>query len=115
MAGMEVVRRAGRSRYWREGEARVVVEAWRASGETLAAFCREHGVAAKRVSRWAARLKQGLAVRFHPVQLRGSADPTSRKEFAVELPDGTTIRVPAGFDVGDLRGILAALVPGPGC
>jgi hypothetical protein len=115
MAEVDVVRRAARSRYWREGEARAVVDAWRASGEPLAAFCREHGVARVRVARWAARLEPGLAVRFHPVQLRGGVEPGSRREFAVELPDGTTIRVPAGFEVADLRRILAAVAPHPGC
>ena len=37
-------------RYWREAEARVVVEAWRASGESLAGFARRHGLGAPRIA-----------------------------------------------------------------
>jgi transposase len=44
--------------YWSEEEARVVVEAWQESGETMASFARRHGVQAKRVARWVRRLQE---------------------------------------------------------
>lgn len=115
MAEMDLVRRAARSRYWREDEARVVVDAWRASGETLAAFCRQHGVAPARVSRWAKQLRRPAPVQFHPVHLRATTAPESRQSFEVELPDGTNIHVPSGFELADLQRILAALAPPPRC
>ena len=45
-----VVRVAGR-RYWREAEARVVVGAWRRSGESLSAFARRYRVHGTRITR----------------------------------------------------------------
>jgi transposase-like protein len=67
-------RRVAERRYWREAEARVVVEAWRSSGETQSGFARRHGVGRGRLTRWVRRL-QGAgkgSVRFHPVRLVGS-------------------------------------------
>ena len=115
MAEVGVLRRAARSRYWREAEARAVVDAWRASGEGLAVFCRRHGVATARVSRWSAQLGRGMAVQFHPVRRRADEGAASRSGFEVELRDGTTIRVPPGFEIDDLRRILAAVAPEAGC
>jgi hypothetical protein len=43
---------AGR-RCWREAEARVVVAGWRASGESLTAFARRHGLGPQRIGWWA--------------------------------------------------------------
>ena len=70
MARKEAWREAARSRYWRETEARVVIDAWKRGSDTLAGFCRANGVATARVSRWLARLDRPSAVPFHPVRLR---------------------------------------------
>jgi hypothetical protein len=60
---------ASRRRYWREADARLVVDAWRQSGLLMAEFAKLHGVQAKRLSRWAQRLQTSLPpVTFHPVQ-----------------------------------------------
>ena len=115
MAEVDVLRRAARSRYWREVEARAVVDAWRASGESLAVFCRRHGVATARVARWSARLEGVAPVQFHPVRLRADEGNPSRSGFEVELRDGTTVRVPPGFESDDLRRILAAVALAAGC
>jgi len=42
--------------YWRAADARVVVEAWRRSGRSLAAFARQHGVSARRLAYWRTQL-----------------------------------------------------------
>lgn len=42
--------------YWRESEARRVIEAWRQSGESAAAFGRRHGINVKRLRWWTKRL-----------------------------------------------------------
>ena len=70
MARRADVRRVAERRYWRESEARVLVEAWRSGGETLAGFAGRHGVERRRLARWVGRLEGvGGALRFHPVRL----------------------------------------------
>lgn len=41
---------------WSAEEARVALDRWRASGLTLAEYCRRRGLRAKRLSRWRQRL-----------------------------------------------------------
>jgi transposase-like protein len=100
-----------RRRYWREDDARLVVEAWRQSGLTMAEYAKLHGVHAKRLGRWAQRLQTSQpTVTFHPVQLRRDQplkEPDSRIE--VVLTNGHVIRLPAAFAAGDLRQVLDIL------
>jgi hypothetical protein len=42
---------AGR-RHWREADARVLIDAWRQSGQTLTAFARAYEVHPERLARW---------------------------------------------------------------
>lgn len=63
-------------RRWRQEDARVVVEAWRSSGDSLAEFCRRHKLKAQRVTRWARRLDGG-SIQFHPVELVRGAGRTA--------------------------------------
>jgi hypothetical protein len=108
--------RAGRA-YWREADARVIVEAWRQSGETGAAFARRVGVHPRRLWWWASRLRrlEVTAMRFHPVRV-ASAD-TSRREGWIELDlgHGQRVRVAPGFAAEDLRRVLTVLEGGTSC
>ena len=56
--------------YWREADARVVVEAWRRSGLSVAAFARRHGLTAQRLAYWRAHVDADTRPRegvpFHP-------------------------------------------------
>ncbi len=109
-----VLRVAGR-RYWREADARVMVEAWRESGASLSAFARRYGVHGTRVARWAARLEtQRHAVRFHPVRLVAAAGRgwPGREAIEVVLTDGRVVRVPPGFAPEDLHQVLRVLDEG---
>jgi transposase-like protein len=76
------IRTAARKRYWSERDAGLVVDAWRASGESVRGFARAHGIGARRLWRWAKRLRQpsrggperrtkapSKALHFHPVEL----------------------------------------------
>ncbi len=94
-------------RYWREAEARVLVEAWRSSGETLSGFARRYGVEPRRLARWVSRLG---SLRFHPVRLMES--PLERGGGApieIQLAGGRRVRVARGFETEDLRRVLAVL------
>jgi hypothetical protein len=103
-------------RYWREAEARVIVEAWRASGESLGEFARRHRVDARRVARWAGRVEGSAVapVRFHPVRLARPADGGG-SAIEIHLVGGQRVRVPSGFQAEDLRRVLAVLDPGRPC
>jgi hypothetical protein len=99
-------------RYWREGEARVVVEAWRRSGESLADFARHRGVGRARLARWARRLdRPSVGVRFHRVQLverRLVGDDAERGGSRIEI-EGRCVRVLPGFGAEDLARVLEVL------
>jgi hypothetical protein len=109
------VRQVAKRPYWRESEARVLVEAWRSSGETLTRFARRHGFEARRLARWVSRLEQAAdeGVRFYPVRLlEGQAQPErngSGARIEIELAHGRRVCVPHGFEAEDLRRVLAVL------
>jgi transposase-like protein len=106
-------------RYWRATDAERVLEAWRRSGQSAAAFAREHGLSAARLLRWRARLESSASPVFHPVRVVGRERPNpitpARPEpLELELRGGRRIRVPAGFDV-ELLEELVRTVEGWGC
>ena len=115
MAGngkIEAVAQVAEQRYWRAAEARVVVEAWRASGEALGAFAARYGIHPRRVGRWAGQLgrEDEEAVAFHPVRLV-RAIPTAGPGAPIEivLGEGVRVRVPGGFAAEDLERVLGVL------
>jgi hypothetical protein len=97
-----------RRRYWREAEARAVVEAWRRSSEPIASFARRHGIHPQRVARWAARIKVAGVVRFHAVRLTPAAIDETRS-IEIQLDGGWRVLVPRDFHSEDLRRVLAVL------
>ena len=68
------------SGYWRESTARVMVDAWRGSGETVAAFARRHGVDRRRLARWVRRVEGTTGEVWCRSTLSGwsAADPRRR-------------------------------------
>jgi transposase-like protein len=118
MARHADVRRVAERRYWRPGDARVVVEAWRDSGERLSGFARRHGVEPRRLARWVKRLEGagGEAVRFHPVRLVERApERWAGAPIEIHLAGGQRVRVPRAFEAEDLRRVLAVLAEGGRC
>ena len=103
-------------RYWRKAEARVVVEAWRASGESLARFARRHGLGAPRIAWWARPVegRTPAPVHFHPVRL-ATRDAGGGAAIKVHLVGGHRVRVPPGFPAADLQRVLAVLEAGTPC
>lgn len=115
---------AAGKRYWREAEARQVIQAWEESGQALSRFATRHGLKAARLARWASRLGKGsagrrgrvsawpapLKLRFHPVKLVGSATALETTgAIEVVLLDGRRVRVPAGVASEDLDCVLRVL------
>ncbi len=98
--------------YWHEAEARTVIETWRQSGETLAAFARRRGLNRRRLVRWVSRLRtsEPEPMQFHPVRVTGE-DASGRRAAAIEIDLGPSrrVRVTPGFVTEDLRRVLAVL------
>jgi hypothetical protein len=112
------VAHVARRPYWREAEARVMVEAWRSSGEALSEFADRHGVDPKRIARWASRVgsSEPGVVRFHPVQLAGEGSGNwSGSVIEIHLVDGRRVRLGHGFEAEELRRVLAVLEEGSSC
>lgn len=104
--------------YWREDDARRIVDAWQDSGESFVGFARRLGVKWQRVSRWATRLGRSEPGRlhFHPVRV---ADPVPCRPAAtcidIDLGDGRHVRVAPGVATEDLRRVLAVLAEQTAC
>jgi hypothetical protein len=99
-------------RYWRAAEARVVVEAWRRSGEACSAFAGRYGIHPRRLRRWAEQLEAGgESVGFHAVRLVRRENGSGSKDQLIEivLGEGCSVRVPAGFAAADLERVLTVL------
>ena len=113
-----VFRIAERQR-WGEDDARVVVEAWRRSGESLSHFARRYGVRGERISRWASRVEkpESNGLSFHRVRLVEAQGRRLQDREAIEvvLTDGRLVRVPCGFAPEDLQQVLKVLEEGARC
>lgn len=119
MARKADIRELAGRRYWREAEARIVIEAWKRSGAPLSEFAERHGIKRGRVVRWSSRLKKKSIpppVRFFPVRLseRGAAN-SSRPQIEIELGGGRRVHVAPGFAAEDLRRVLAVLAESARC
>lgn len=98
--------------YWREDDARRIVEAWQDSGEPISRFARSLGVDWRRVSRWARRLgrSEEARLRFHRVRVTDEQASHARAAYiAIDMGHGRCVRVAAGFATDDLRRVLAVL------
>src|SRR5215468_10949391 len=113
------IRRLAEKRTWTEKDGQDVIAAWRASGQTLAAFAREHGVGDGRLRWWRDRVGgagTGASVegpRLVRVEVEQSAGRSAVAAGAWELVTARgQLRVHEGIEVGALRVVLAALLRG---
>lgn len=107
------LRHADREQFWRD-----TIAAWKASGQSVRAFCKARGVAeATFFARKRELADDGRSPRpaagstpdpsFAPVRV--IPDPT----IEVVLPDGLVVRVPAGADPAAVARLVHALEGGP--
>lgn len=82
---------------WTEDEARKVIEAWRRSGETLAAFARQHRLAAHRLYWWRRRFLSSVApttVSFVPATVIEPATAVmTATAVVIRLANNVTIEI----------------------
>src|SRR2546429_4733179 len=76
------------------------------SGQTVTAFCREHGLCRPYFFAWKKRLRKDTAVKFLEVQLTESA-PKAAGDSRVEirLQNGRSLLVGRGFDAEHVRAV----------
>lgn len=94
---------------WKVDEAREVLVQWRRSGKSAAAFARERGLSAMRLSYWAKQLgsEPAAPVKFVPIAL-GAARGT---DAVIEIVHGElTLRVRESLDAEHVGQLCAALV-----
>jgi len=118
--------RLASNRYWSEREGRAALAAWRASGSSMAAFARAHGLEPRRLGWWnrqlgaergpARLLPVKLVERAAPAQL-SNLTPPARSSGAMEvaLANGRRVRVDARFDEAALLRLVRALEELPPC
>lgn len=113
----------GKERFWRR-----MLRQWRRSGQSVRAFCAEHGLAEALFYAWRRTIQErdretrGDALRsrdhaacsvpplFVPVTVAQTA-----ASIEVVLARGHVVRVPPGFDPVTLRQLLAVLDEAPPC
>jgi hypothetical protein len=109
----EAIMRIGERQRWREADARVVVGAWRRSGESLSQFAGRYGLRGERISRWVSRIEkpESSGPSFHQVRLVEAQDrwDDGGERIEVVLTDGRTVRLPHGFAAEDLHKVLRVL------
>lgn len=105
------------SRRWTAEQAEQALAALNRSGLTLTAFAIREGLEPQRLSRWRRQLAVAARPVFEevipsvtsPAVDEGMAAPSERERFEVVLTSGRVVRVPASFDIGTLRRLLAVV------
>jgi transposase-like protein len=99
------------------GKWRELVSEQVASGQSVAAFCREREVTSSQLFAWKKKLREAEAAQFVEVQLKPSGRPVELKigqrgkAIEVRLAHGRSVVVEPGFDADHLRLLLAVLEP----
>ena len=108
--------RAAASNYWTEAEAQAVLEAYEASGLSVAEFARRHGLGPQRLRWWKKRRagETSSALSFVPVHVAAPSSPEAQgapgaASMEVLLARGRRIRVEPGFDADALARLVRAL------
>ena len=103
---------------WRPEQAKLVVDAWKTSGESMDAFTEKHGIAFDRLNKWSQRFyRQKTAtpaqrLNFLPVKvteekpLRSSMPEDS---MDIRLPTGLSVSIRPGFDPAALKTLIETL------
>lgn len=98
---------AGNKQRRRQWEGRIA--GWRASGLSMAAYCRRHGLSYWMFVRWRQRIEPTVTP-SSPLTLIPVVAPTPRRgAITIRLPDGIGIEVEPGFDAGVLSAVVRAL------
>jgi hypothetical protein len=104
---------AGSKQRHRQWETRIA--RWRASGVSMAAYCRQHELSYAAFVWWRRRLGQAITP-ASPLTLIPVVAPTaSGGAITIRLPSGIGIEVEAGFDAMALSAVVRVLQVPPAC
>lgn len=111
-----LVREAVEKGYWGPVEGRMVVEAFRASGESASAYCRRVGLTRQRLRYWLSRVPEASAVdrlTFAECVLRPSdavAGSRATDEHVVRvLMSGVEVQIPVGAGAAYVASLVREL------
>ena len=94
----------------RETHARAVIRRWVESGLSKAAFCSVEGISGTTFFRWLSEFGAEPTPAATPGFVEVRVDRVSALPvFELGLGAGRSIRIPPGFDAGELERLLAAL------
>ena len=80
------------------------------SGQSVKAFCREHGLCRPYFFVWKKRLQEGPPTKFLEVQVTGGVPSTSAEAgVEIRLKNGRSLMVRPGFDAEHVRALLAVV------
>lgn len=85
-----------------------------ASGQSVAAFCRDRGLRDGQFYDWKKRVSEAEAVKFVSVKVapgEGPAAVAAVKSIEIRLRRGRSLVVEPGFDAQHLRALLSVLEP----
>lgn len=97
----------------REWEKRIAH--WRASGLSMAAYCRRHELSYTPLVRWRRRLERGAAAGRVLTLIPVVAPAPSHCPIVIRLAGGIGIEVGRGFDAELLSAVVRALQVTPPC
>lgn len=93
-------------RYLTRAEGCALVDSWKSSGQSPAAFCRARGMAAWKLTYWRSVAEARPSVGSGFVELAAAAHGCG---LELRLRDGVRVAVEAGFDPVLLRAVVEAL------
>jgi hypothetical protein len=88
---------------------------WRASGVSMAAYCRQHGLSYSAFVWWRRRLEKAITTASPLTLIPVAAPASSGGAIVVRLPSGIGIEVGRGFDAALLSAVVHALQVAPPC
>ena len=103
---------------WRPEQAKLIVDAWKASGQSMDAFTEKHGIAFDRLNKWAQRFHRqkrpapASKLKFLPVkvtELKPLSTPMPEDSMDIRLPTGIRISIRPGFDPAAVKTLLETL------
>lgn len=97
-----------RGRRRREAIAQVLSD-FESSGQSATAFCESAGLSAVTLTRWQREQRVHVSREPGPELVEIRAAPPRPGPFELTLPSGAVLRVPRGFDPGELERLLCAL------
>ena len=103
---------------WRPEQAKLIVDAWKASGQSMDVFTQKHGIAFDRLNKWAQRFHRqkrpapASKLNFLPVKVTEpkplhTAMPEDSMD--ISLPRGLTVSIRPGFDPAAVKTLLETL------